>query len=100
MTAQDKRGTQAARLARPRVKVVWRCVMVWRGLVLRGVAWWCGVPGGVVWCGVVWCGVCVMRVCVCVCALSNPSGPKVSNRYITTFANIVISRLSALQPWL
>ena len=32
--------------------------------------------------------------------LPIPSGPKVSNRYITTFANIVISRLSAFQPWL
>ena len=26
--------------------------------------------------------------------------PRVSNRYITTFASMVISRLTALQPWL
>ena len=32
--------------------------------------------------------------------LPNPRASRVSNRYITTFASIVISRLTALQPWL
>ena len=47
-----------------------------------------------------WCvrgGVCVrvrVRACVCVCVLPNPRASRVSNRNITTFASMVISRLS------
>ena len=48
-----------------------------------------------------------MCVCVCVCVrvracvracLVIQGRPRVSNRYITTFASMVISRLTALQP--
>ena len=41
-----------------------------------------------------------VSVCVSVCVLPNPRASRVSNRFITTFASIVISRLTALQPWL